>query len=164
MKGLDPIIENKPAFTLMGVGRDFKKENRYAEIPQFWNAYMAEDSHPFEGQFGICLDMEDAIRYLIADIYYPWIAVLPGWEPVTFEAGEWAMFPVDGPLPDALQKVNTYAWSKWVPENKEYKLRANYSLEFYPHQVRDSKYTHSEIWLPVRRRWFCGPVLNEESS
>lgn len=127
------------------------KENCYAHIPKYWNEYIALDRKPFKGQFGVCIDRDKTIHYLIADIYYPWISAMSEWESVTFEAGLWAMFSADGSLPESLQKVDTYVWEEWVTDNKEYILRANYNLEFYPHEKRDSEYTHSEIWVPVRK-------------
>ena len=146
------IIEEKPSFTLVGIGRDFSKENSFSEIPKYWDEFMSSDRPPIKGRFGICIDKETDLRYFIADIYYPWISMLPNLEPVTFEAGLWAMFSADGPLPDSLQEVTTYVWKEWIPGNKEYELRADYNIEFYPHDVMDLEYTHSEIWLPVKKR------------
>lgn len=154
------IIERKAAFTLIGIGRNFLKENCYSEIPKFWDEYLTSKERPFQGEFGVCIDKDDAIHYLIADVYSPSTAVLPGWETVTFEEGEWAMFMVNGPLPGSLQTVNTYVWGKWVPENRKYRLRTNYSIEYYPHTVRDTAYTHSEIWLPVSQK---GAIWNPAS-
>ena len=62
------------------------------------------------------------------------------------------MLSADGSLPESLQKVDTFVWKEWMPQNKEYDLCADYSIEFYPHDVRDSEYTHSEIWVPVKKK------------
>ena len=80
---VDVIIEEKPAFTLIGTGRDFTKDSSLAQIQEYWDEFVASDNQPIKGRFGICIDKEDSIRYLIADIYYPWISVLPGMEPLT---------------------------------------------------------------------------------
>ena len=146
------IIEEKPAFTLIGIGRDFSKDDSFNKIPEFWDEFLSLDRQPIKGRFGVCIDKDNSIRYLIADIFYPWESVPRSLEPITFEAGMWAMFSADGPLPDSLQKVTSFVWKEWVPGNKEYDLRVDYSIEFYPHDVRDSEYTHSEIWLPVRKK------------
>ena len=73
-------------------------------------------------------------------------------ESFTFEAGMWAIFPVTGKLPEALQSVNTQVWDDWVPNNGTYKLRTNYNIELYGPLAENPEDQYSEIWIPVEEQ------------
>ena len=49
----------------------------------------------------------------------------------TIPAFTWAVFSCDGPLPTALQDVNTKIFSEWLPALKEYEFAAGYCVEMY---------------------------------
>ena len=136
-------IEKKEAFTVVGIGRDFAYEDCYAKIPLMWN----EDRGEVMGVFGVCIDHKDGIHYMIADPYKPWEEVKG--EVYTFSAGLWAVFPITGKLPEALQSVNTQVWQEWVPNNGQYKMRANYNIELYGPPAENPEEQYSEIWVPV---------------
>lgn len=106
-----------------GISRDFSYEECYAKIPLFWQ----EDRGDISGMFGVCIDRDDGIHYMIADLYKPWDESIG--EAFTFSAGLWTVFPVTGKLPEALQSVNIQVWQEWMPGKGKYKMQANYSIE-----------------------------------
>ena len=65
-------------------------------------------------------------------------------------AMEWAKFRCKGPLPGALQAVNTRIFSEWLPGNTEYELAHEANIEWYaPGDPQDAGY-ESDIWVPVK--------------
>jgi len=146
------IIEEKPAFTLVGIVKDFAYERCFQDIPLYWREFLSNPEKPVRGEYGVCINKDNCMRYMIADVYNPHQTLFAFHEVVSFEAGLWAMFSATGPLPEALQEVTDFVWKKWVPGNREYEVADNRSIEFYPHTVRDSEYTHSEIWLPISKK------------
>lgn len=138
-------IMHKEAFTVVGLKRRFSTETSYQEIPKWWEEYMSGEDHPVMGAFGVCLDQEGTIfDYLIADNYQPWDEIPSGCEAVTFEAGDWAVFPCKM---STLQDTNTKMWSEWLPSCKDYRLRLNGNIEMYAPPEMD----YCELWLPVKK-------------
>lgn len=151
---LEYRIEEKPRFTLVGLSRTFHADTSYQEIPKFWCEAMEMENAPVCGTFGICMDLDESSKefeYLIADIYLPWQAVPKGCVTKVIPASTWAVFPCRGPLPEALQDVNTRMWSEWLPNCRNYRLAANLNIEFYTPMPADPKDAYTEIWLPVER-------------
>lgn len=143
---LEYRIVEKPAFTLMGIGKMFNNETSYQEIPPYWGEYLQSDNRHVCGQFGACIDADGrSFKYLIADVYQPWREVPAGYETVTFPAGTWAVFPC---RMDNLQDVNTRMWKEWLPACKDYRLGRNCNLEYYTPPEEN----YAELWLPVERR------------
>lgn len=151
---LEYKIVEKPQFTLVGMSRMFHAETSYQEIPKFWCEIMGMKDRPLLGMYGVCLDMDEndkEFEYLIADNYVPWNEVPEGCTVKVIPASTWAVFPCRGPMPQALQDVNTRIWSEWLPNCKSYRLAANLNIEMYAPPAEDPKDTYSEIWLPVER-------------
>lgn len=151
---LEYRIVEKPQFTLVGISRIFNEETSYQEIPAFWDEMMEMENSPVCGMYGICLDPGDGgkeFEYLIADNYIPWEEIPQGCVVKVIPASTWAVFPCRGPLPRALQDVNTQIWSQWLPNCKSYRLVANLNLEMYAPPAKDPKDTYSEIWIPVEK-------------
>lgn len=144
---LEYRIEEKAAFTVMGVMRRFRGETSYQDIPVFWNEHMQGPlAERIRGVLGLCLDNEpDSFEYMIADIYSPWMEIPQGCVTRTIPAGIWAVFPCRGQLPEALQSVNTRIWREWLPGCREYRLGSNCNIEFY------AEPEYSEIWVPVEK-------------
>lgn len=65
---------------------------------------------------------------------------------------EWAKFRCIGAMPDALQTVNTRIFREWLPNNPDYEIAANLSLEWYAKGDTQSPDYESAIWIPVKRR------------
>lgn len=154
-------IVEKEAFTILGVSRNFSHDKAYGEIPKFWTEhYQTEKSKIVCGMYGVCVDTQKnsgEFEYLIADNYIPWNDIPEGFVTRVFPKGTWAVFACKGPMPTALQEVNTKIFSEWLPNCKEYEMAGGYNIEMYsnpcdyPKGNADENY-RSEIWIPVRRK------------
>ena len=154
-------IVDKESFTVLAVSKKFDYENCKQEIPKFWQEHYAKGNEKYVcGMFGINIDEKmgnDSFEYLIADLYDPTVEIPEGFKTQTIPAFTWAVFSCDGPLPAALQDVNTKIFSEWLPALKEYEFAAGYCVEMYdaadkyPNGTMDENY-HSEIWIPVRKK------------
>ena len=154
-------IIDKESFTVLGASKKFEYENCKQEIPLFWQEHYAKGHGKYVGgMFGINIDEQmgnDSFEYLIADLYNPNTEIPEGFVTRTIPAFTWAVFSCDGPLPTALQDVNTKIFSEWLPALKEYEFAAGYCVDMYdaadkyPRGVQDENY-HSEIWIPIRKK------------
>lgn len=154
-------IIDKESFTVLGASKKFEYENCKQEIPLLWQEHYAKGHGKYVGgMFGINIDEQmgnDSFEYLIADLYNPNTEIPEGFVTRTIPAFTWAVFSCDGPLPTALQDVNTKIFSEWLPALKEYEFAAGYCVEMYdaadkyPRGVQDENY-HSEIWIPIRKK------------
>ena len=164
-----------PMFPLKVIGfqKIFDNETAYAEIPKFWdelcekyanNVYAGNaPENPYEqalldnciGEYGVCIDDigSGRFRYLVAGKYTGG-AVPEGMVLYEFPRGDWAVFDCIGPIPEALQRLNTRIFREWLPGNPEYELSGNASIEWYDcinGEKTDPDY-HSAIWVPVKKR------------
>jgi AraC family transcriptional regulator len=148
---LDYRISEKAPFTVIGVKRRFNSDTSYQEIPKFWNEWLAQGGNrPVMGSFGICIDMDGKnFDYWIADLYMPWDDIPDGCSVYQVPGGLWAVFTCKGPLPGALQSVNTQIWSEWLPSLQGYSLAGNYSLEVYMPPAKEPADTVSYIAIPL---------------
>ncbi len=160
-------------FKVIGFQREFSYEDAYAEIPKFWDEicekYAAsvyagnEPANPYEkalvdnciGEYGVCIDDLDGgkFRYLVAGKYAGG-EVPEGMAVYEFPRGEWAVFDCVGPMPEALQSVNTRIFREWLPGNPEFELAGNANVEWYDcvnGEKTDPDY-HSAIWIQVKRK------------
>ena len=159
-------------FRVIGFEREFSYENAYAEIPKFWDEICEKycnhtiyagkaPSCPEEqaiidnciGEYGVCIDNVGGgkFRYLIAGKYTGG-AVPEGMTLFEFPQGEWAKFSCTGPMPGALQTLNTQIFREWLPGNPEFEMAGCYNIEWYScdGEKSDADY-RSGIWIPVRR-------------
>lgn len=165
-------ITSMHGLKLIGFQKVFSMENAYGEIPKFWeetfgkyasnihggnppaDAYEKALVDNCVGEYGVCIDDlgADKFRYLIAGKYNGG-EVPEGMVLYEFPVGEWAVFECTGPLPQALQSVNTKIFKEWLPENQEYELAGNANVEWYDCTAdqNDPDY-RSAIWIPVRRK------------
>lgn len=148
---LEYKIVEKAQFTVMGKGYKINMETAYDEIPRIWKAHMESGGNKVVcGAYGICMESDGtSFEYYIADNYIPWNEVPEGYETKVIPAGTWAVFPCRGPLPNALQDVNTRIWSEWMPACKAYKLAGNYNIEMYAPLSKNPDGDYNEIWIPV---------------
>lgn len=154
------IIEKK-SFTVLGVSKEFDYETCKKEIPLFWKEHYEKGNGKYvSGMFGINIDENmghDKFEYLIADLYDSAKEIPSGFVTRTIPAFTWAVFSCDGPMPVALQDVNTKIFSEWLPALKEYEFAAGYCIEAYdapdkyPKGTLDENY-HSEIWIPIKKK------------
>ena len=170
---MDYTVTTMFPFKVIGFQKEFSGETAYAEIPKFWdeicekyaaNVYAGnEPANPYEkalidnciGEYGICIDDlgGDRFRYLIAGKYTGG-EVPEGMVVYEFPRGDWAVFNCIGPIPEALQSMNTKIFTEWLPGNPEYELCGNANVEWYDcinGEKTDPDY-HSAIWVPVKRK------------
>ena len=170
---MDYTVTTMFPFKVIGFQKEFRGETAYAEIPKFWdeicekyaaNVYAGnEPANPYEkalidnciGEYGICIDDlgGDRFRYLIAGKYTGG-EVPEGMVVYEFPRSDWAVFNCIGPIPEALQSVNTKIFTEWLPGNPEYELSGNANVEWYDcinGEKTDPDY-HSAIWVPVKRK------------
>lgn len=153
-------IEEKGSFTVLGASKIFDYETCTTEIPKFWQQHYEKGNGKYvRGMLGVNIDEKmgkEKFEYLIADIYNPAEKVPDGFVLQTIPAFNWAVFSCDGPLPEALQGVNTKIFSEWLPALKDYEFAAGYCIEMYdapdkyPQGTKDKNY-HSEIWIPIKK-------------
>ena len=160
-------------FKVIGFQKVFDNATAYAEIPRFWdeicekyaaNVYAGNPpANPCEqalvdnciGEYGVCIDDigDGRFRYLIAGKYAGG-EVPEGMTVYEFPRRDWAVFNCVGPIPEALQSVNTRIFREWLPGNPDYELDGNASVEWYDcvnGEKTDPDY-HSAIWVPVRKK------------
>lgn len=170
---MEYTISSMFPFKLIGFQKIFDTETSYAEIPRFWDEICEkyadsvyagnEPANPYEqalvdnciGEYGVCIDDigDGRFRYLIAGKYTGG-KIPEGMVLYEFPRGEWAVFNCVGPLPAAMQNVNTRIFSEWLPGNPEYEISGNANVEWYDTvngEKTDPDY-HSAIWIPVKRK------------
>lgn len=171
---MDFTVEKMEGFTLIGFEREFSMEDSYKKIPEFWDEVFGSRRSLFWGrapsddvekavlenrigEFGACVETggsrkSKTFRYLVAG-WYNGGKVPGGLKTVEVPALEWAKFKCTGPIPGALQSVNTRIFSEWLPGNAEYEIAAEINLEWYSSDGNPSDDDYrSEIWIPVRRK------------
>ena len=160
-------------FKVIGFQKEFDYETAYDQIPRFWdeicekyayNVYAGnEPANPCEqalvdnciGEYGVCIDDIGGgkFRYLIAGKYTGG-PVPEGMALYEFPRGQWAVFNCVGPIPEALQRLNTRIFREWLPGNPDYELCGNATVEWYDcvnGEKTDADY-RSAIWVPVKRK------------
>lgn len=164
---MDYTIQNMESFQLIGFSKTFSENDSYEKIPLFWAEFaqncqqqkysadwMAALLRYKIGQFGICIDTnrDGTFRYMIAG-KYDGGAVPDGMELYTLPAFTWAIFRCVGPLPAALQTINTRIFKEWLPGNPRYELADGYSVEWYSENPdMQSPDYESAIWIPVQEK------------
>lgn len=162
------MYKHKAAMTMIGFATTIRPDEGYTKCPEFWDKEYAQKyarlwqtmdpETPTEkaiidnsiGMFAICDEKEGGFDYWIAGLYKGG-EVPDGLALYTFPESDWAMFSVKGPLPDALQTLNTYIWQEWYPtEGKQHIENYNAMLEVYtPGNMQSPDYECS-IWVPVK--------------
>ena len=160
-------------FKVIGFQKVFDNDTAYQEIPKFWdevcekyaaNVYAGNaPANPYEkaivenciGEYGVCIDDigEGKFRYLVAGKYAGG-EVPEGMVVYEFSGGDWAVFDCIGPIPEALQSLNTQIFKEWLPGNPDYELCGNASAEWYDcvNGEKTDKDYHSAIWIPVKKK------------
>lgn len=164
-------IEKREAMKMIGFEKVIPFENSYQEIPRFWKEYsqrycgQSRQGIPdeerirqtiaecFVGSFGICVEDEtdrEHFRYYIAGAYQGG-EVPEGMKILELPASEWAKFKCTGPMPGALQTVNTRIFKEWLPENPDYEIAFHMNIEWYSCGDCSSETYESAIWIPIKR-------------
>ena len=167
---MDFIVEKMSGFKVIGYAKEFSEENSYAEIPKFWDRMCAEKLSPLFnkapetaeekaiaenciGEFGVCIDDIGGrkFRYLVAGRYKGG-EVPEGMTVYEFPELEWAKFRCTGPMPGALQSVNTKIFREWLPGNPDFEIAMGTNIEWYSKGDSSSPDYESAIWIPVKRK------------
>lgn len=166
---MEYTIQNIPAFDVIGKCTAIKEdENNFEVIPQIWGNFMAkmgailsgQDQDSAEsraiwqnniGEFGICYETENGMDYLIAGKYRGG-EVPEGYEVRQIPALTWAQFTCLGPVPQALEDTVTQIFTQWLPENPDYQLEQDLSIEFYPMGDGKAADYRSQVWVPIRKK------------
>ena len=158
---MDYKIVRKEEFTVIANAKTFPYEGAKESIPQFWQEHFQSGKGAVVcGWYGINIDLEmgqENFEYLIADPYNPQKEVPEGFVTRTIPAFDWAVFPCKGPMPTALQDVNTKIYTEWLPALKQYEFAAGYCVEYYDDPTKYEKGTqdenyYCEIWIPVKKK------------
>lgn len=169
---MDYTVEKMKGFKVIGYEREFSFDTSYQEIPGFWdeicNSKLVElfsgktpESEEEKticncciGKYGVCIDDIGGgkFRYLIAGDYAGG-EIPDGMKVFAFPDMEWAKFSCRGPMPGALQSVNTKIFNEWLPGNTEYEIAMGANIEWYSPEgdMSDVDY-ETQIWIPVRRK------------
>lgn len=169
---MDYIMERESGFQVIGFERRFSMEDSYRQIPKYWDEFCArylgrlmqgaEPENEVEeaicnyhvGMYGVCLDdleAEGEFRYLIAGKYTGG-NVPEGMTVYEFPDMQWAKFLCKGPMPEALQSVNTKIFREWLPGNPDYEVAMGANIEWYGEGDTNSVDYESAIWLPVKKK------------
>ena len=165
-------MERLSGLKVIGFERSFSVESAYDMIPKFWAEFSEEylellmmGASPVDeqtqavkdyhiGQMDISIDDiggNGRFRYMIAGEYTGG-PVPEDMTVVEFPEMDWIKFRCIGPMPEALQKLNTEIFTDWLPNNDTYELSIGANIEWYPDMQADSDEYFSEIWLPVREK------------
>lgn len=161
-RGMEYRIEALEAFQVIGIEKTFRYDSAFANIPKFWDEYchlhIQKYGYVLEmcciGMYGISIEEEMNYKdfsYLIAGTYQG-ESVPKGLKVVQIPALTWAKFRCVGPMPEAIQALNTKIFNEWLPGNSHYEIAAGYNIEFYSEgDTRATDYM-SEIWIPVKEK------------
>ena len=153
-------MEKMDAFKIVGKSRVFNTETGYQEIPKFWAEWCenmcneCKDSGSSSyGKYGICIEKGEGqnFDYYIAGDYMA-EPKGEGFEVVTIPAHTWAKFRCVGPMPGALQSMNTKIFQEWLPGNSQYEIAEAINIEMYNEGDTMAADYVSEIWIPVKEK------------
>ena len=162
-------IQKMQAFPVIGIVRTFDYQLAYEKIPLFWREFMKKFENIFHGQtpltpaemalidnkigeFGVCINDvgPGQFRYMIAGRYQN--KHLPeGFSTYVIPECEWVKFRAVGPLPAALQTLNTAIYKTWLPSNPQFQFALNLNIEWYAQADPKASDYISEVWLPIKR-------------
>ena len=90
-------------------------------------------------------------RYIIAGEYKGG-DVPEGMTVYEFPETQWAKFKCVGPMPGALQSVNTRIFREWLPGNPDFDIAFGANIEWYSEGDGSAADYESAIWVPVKRK------------
>lgn len=164
---MDYVIEKMDGMKIIGFVKEVPYENSYNIIPSFWRDFCSEFCNRRNnkqvqnvieqcciGEFGVCIsdiNNDKSFKYIIAGKYNGG-EVPEGMEVFNIPSLKWAKFKCIGPMPEALQAVNTRVFNEWIPGNPEYEISEPMNIEWYSKGDGSSTDYESEIWVPVKRK------------
>lgn len=166
-------ITSIPSFDVIGFTKEFSCDNSHKTIPAFWDEVFSKYGHLYSGiaptnatedaffannigEYGICIDnigKEGKFLYMIGG-KYTGADVPEGMSLYSVKGGEWAIFDCIGPMPDAIQNTETRIYNEWLPNNPDYELCGDATIEWYDPDCTDTSAPdyHSAVWVPLKRK------------
>lgn len=163
---MDYKIEKEDKIKFIGFKKTINANEGYKECPKFWDeigekyfSKLNDDSRISKiikdnniGEFALCKENNNnTFDYWICGKYNG-KETAKELEFIEVEASLWAKFRCVGPLPGALQTVNTKIWEEWIINNKEYELNLGCDIEWYSDGDTLSDKYESAIWLPIKEK------------
>lgn len=145
------IVERK-GFRVVGFGtkEPMTMEDCFEKVPRFWGEHGGDiprlcqlmDGTEPQGVLGVsaCDGGQFSGYYIAVATERP---APEGMEEYTVPAGTWAVFPCNGPMPEAMQTLQKRIITEWLP-NSGYEYAAAPDIEVYA----ADNYNH-EVWLPI---------------
>ncbi len=159
--------EKKSAMTFIGYHTKIRPGEGYRKCPEFWDREYAEkyarlwqtmrpeteiEKAILEngiGSFAICEESENGFEYWIAGLFRGG-DVPEGLELYSFPESDWAVFTTKGPMPEALQTLNTAVWEEWLPnDGQQYAANVRANLEVYSDGNPQAPDYECGIWVPI---------------
>lgn len=159
---MDYKIVEKDAFSVMGksIKTSLVDGKNKLEVPAFWeesrNNGLDNELAVHAGEMGImgiCMDFDkeqEQVRYFIGAEKSN-TEVPDTWEEGVIPATTWAVFPVKGPMPKAIQHVWERIFSEWFPSTG-YEHAGGPEIEAYQKGDPYDKDYYSEIWVPIVKK------------
>ncbi|MGM9950956.1 MAG: GyrI-like domain-containing protein [Lysinibacillus sp.] len=159
---MDYRIVEKEAFQVVGKSirtTTIEGENS-RKIAAFWNEVnqngfareLAKNCGSL-GLIGVCMDFDkqqEHLNYLIGAEKHA-EPIPSDWEERQIPEATWAVFPVRGAMPDAIQKAWGRIFSEWFPATG-YEHAGGPEMEVYLSDADPSAEDYySEIWIPVKK-------------
>ena len=147
-------IEQKPAFTVIGIKKTFRNDDAVNFIPEFWGSTSKEtyakllslsNAKP-TGFIGLCADFDGAHEF---DYYIAVATTLnssEGFTKYSVPAATWAILEKDGDLMD----LHNRFWKEWLPSSGYRRAGENIpDIEVYPETDMPKENFKYELWFPV---------------
>ena len=151
---------DKKAFHVTGLGLKIEQNMEVAQkrIPEFWNEVAAsgelqkllpimDQNNP--GVLGVSLmtsEIQDTWEYVIGVVSED---KAEGFEQYEIPAAKWAIFSGTGPMPGAIQELQTQVFQEWLPTSGfEYDELPD--IELYLDANPEN--AQFQVWLPVRAK------------
>lgn len=151
---------DKEAFHVTGLGLKIEQNMEVAQkrIPEFWNEVAAsgelqkllpimDQNNP--GVLGVSLmtsEIQDTWEYVIGVVSEE---KADGFEQYEIPAAKWAIFSGTGPMPGAIQELQTQVFQEWLPTSGfEYDELPD--IELYLDANPEN--AQFQVWLPVRAK------------
>ncbi|MFJ7829180.1 effector binding domain-containing protein [Peribacillus sp. NPDC097206] len=166
LKGAEPMkynIVERDSFRVVGIKREFSLENEenLIGIPKLWDEVNSDgtsnrlgklNNGRIKGLLGICVDSPEdernSIDYWVATEYDG--SVPNDYSGLTIPASKWVVFEVNGPMPEAMQKVWKHIFSEWFPASG-HEHAGTPEMEVYVEDDASATDYYSEIWIPIKR-------------
>jgi len=153
-------IEKKEPFRIVGVKKHMEiSDENFAQVPQFWGETIQSGmfgkvcmlaGREDYSVLGVCASMnnKDFDYYIACESGQP---VPEGMCEFTVPASTYAIFECVGPMPTAIQELQTRVLKEWLPSSG-YEYADAPDIEVYPAGDPQSENYRTEVWLPVVKR------------